>query len=64
MNPKNHKKDSKKKNLLATNSSNLVESNLDMDENVFKASMQNEVNISSLHHEEEKEMNKLFHIMI
>jgi hypothetical protein len=34
MNPKNHKKDAKKKNLLAMDSSNLVERNSDVDENI------------------------------
>jgi hypothetical protein len=35
-----------------------------VDENIFNTSMQKEVNLSSLHHHEEKEMTKLFHIKI
>jgi hypothetical protein len=62
--PKNHKKDAKKKNLLAMDSSNQVERNSDVDENIFYTSVQKEVNLSSLHHQEEKEMTKLFHIKI
>jgi hypothetical protein len=56
MNPKNHKKDAKKKNLLAMDSSNQVERNSDVDENISCTSVQKEVNLSSLHHKEEKEM--------
>jgi hypothetical protein len=64
LNPKNHKKDAKKKNLLATDSSNQVERNSDVDENIVCTSVQKEVNLSILHHQEEKEMTKLFHIKI
>jgi len=39
MNPKNHKKDRKKKNILATNSRNHVESRLDVDENIVYTSV-------------------------
>jgi hypothetical protein len=35
-----------------------------VDENIVCTSMQKEVNMSSLHHKEEKEMTKLFHINI
>ena len=35
-----------------------------MDENIFCAEVQKGVNLSSLHHKEEKEINKLFHIKI
>jgi hypothetical protein len=54
----------KKKNLLATDSSNQVESSSDVDENIVCTYVQKEVNLSSLHHQEEKEMTKLFHIKI
>ena len=64
LNPKNHKKYAKKKNLLATNSSKQMESSSYVDENIFCAEVQKGVNLSSLHHKEEKEINKLFHIKI
>jgi hypothetical protein len=64
LNPKNCKKDAKKKNMLATYSSNLVESSLNVDENIVYTLEQKEVNLSSLYHKEEKEMTKLFHIKI
>jgi hypothetical protein len=64
MNPKNHKKDGKKKNLLATYLSNQVESRYDVDDNIVCTSMQKDVNLSSLHHQEEKEMSNIFHIKI
>jgi hypothetical protein len=64
LNPKNCKKDAKKKNLLATDSSNQVEINSDKDKKIDCTSMQKEVNLSSFHHKEEKEMKKLFHIKI
>jgi hypothetical protein len=64
LNPKNHKNDGKKKNLLATYSNNQVESILDMDENIVCGFMYKEVNLSSLHREEEKEVTMLFHIKI
>jgi hypothetical protein len=64
LNPKNRKKEGKKKNLLAKDSSNQVESSSDVDGNIVCTSMQKEVNLSNLHHQEEKEMNKLFHIKI
>jgi hypothetical protein len=35
-----------------------------VDENIVYTSMQKEVNLSSLHHQKEKEMAKLFHIKI
>jgi hypothetical protein len=38
LNPKNNKKNSKKKNLLAMDSSSLVESILDVDENIVYTS--------------------------
>jgi hypothetical protein len=60
----NRKKDAKKKNSLAMDLGNLVESSLDVDENIVCITMQNEVNSSILHHKEEKEMTKLFHIKI
>jgi hypothetical protein len=64
LNPKNHKKDAKKKNLLAMDSSNLGRESSDVDENIVYTLVQKEVNLSSLHHKEEKEMKKLFHIKI
>jgi hypothetical protein len=39
LNPKNHKKDAKKKNMLAMDSSNQVERNLDVDENIVCTTM-------------------------
>jgi hypothetical protein len=35
-----------------------------VDENIFYTSWQKEVNLSGLHHKEEKQMIKLFHIKI
>jgi hypothetical protein len=64
LNSENHKKDAKKKNLIATDSRNQVESISHVDENIFCISVQKEVNLSGLHHREEKEMTKLFHIKI
>ena len=64
LNPKSCKKDSKKKNLLSKDSSNQIESNSNVDENVVFTIMQNEVNLSSLDRKEEKGMTKLFHISI
>jgi hypothetical protein len=40
LNPKNHQKDAKNKNLLAMDSSNQVERILDMDENIAYTSVQ------------------------
>ena len=62
--PKNKKKDNKKKNLMATDSSNQVERSSNMDEKMNCKSMKKEVNLSSLQQQEEKEMTKLFHIEI
>jgi hypothetical protein len=64
MNPNNYKKDGKKKNLLATDSSNHIESSYDVDENIVCTSVQKEVNLSILHHQEEKDMTKLLHVKI
>jgi hypothetical protein len=64
LNPKNHKKEAKKNNLLAKNPSNRVESSLDVDENMFFTSIQKEVSLGSHHHQEEKDMTKFFHIKI
>ena len=64
LNPKNRKKDAKKKNLLAKDSSNQVENNLDVDEKITYTLMQKEVIPSNLYHKGEKEMTKLFHIKI
>jgi hypothetical protein len=62
MNSKSCKKDAKK-NLLAMDSSNEVESNSDVDAKIVCTTVQKEVNLSSLHNKEE-EMAKLFHIKI
>jgi len=64
LNPKNHKKDEKKKNLLAKYLRNQVESSSDVGETIVCTSMQKDVNLSILHHDKEREMNKLFHIKI
>ena len=64
MNPKNHNKDAKKKNLLAMDSSNQVERNSYVVENVSWTLVHKEVNMNNLHRNEEKEMKKLFHIKI
>jgi hypothetical protein len=64
LNLKNHKKDRKKKNLLATYLNNQVESGFDVDENIVCTYVKNKVNLSILHHQEEKELTKLFHIKI
>jgi hypothetical protein len=64
LNPKNLKKDEKKTNLLTTNSRNRVEISYDVDENVVCTYVWKELNLSILHHQEEKEMTKLFHIKI
>jgi hypothetical protein len=63
MNLKNHKKDAKKNNLLVMDSSNQVKSSFNVDEEIVCTSKK-EVNMSSLHHQEEKEMTKFFHIKI
>ena len=53
-----------KKNIMATDSSNQVESSSDVDEKIVCTSVQKEVNLSSLQQQEEKEMTKLFHVKI
>ena len=58
---KNKNKDNKKKSLMATNSSNQVESSSDVEEKIACTSMHKEVNLSSLQQQEEKQMTKLFH---
>jgi hypothetical protein len=45
-------------------SSNLVESSLDVDGNIVYTTVHKEVNLSNLHHKEEKKMAKNFHINI
>jgi ribosome-binding ATPase YchF (GTP1/OBG family) len=64
LNLKNRKKDAKKNNILTMDLRNQVESSFDVDEKIVCTSMQKEVKLSSLHHQEEKEMTKLFHINI
>jgi hypothetical protein len=64
LNPKNCKKHAKKNNLLATDLSNQVKSISNVHENIGCTSMKKEVNLSILHHQEDKEMTKLFHIKI
>jgi hypothetical protein len=56
----NHKKDAKKKSLLAMDSSNQVKRSSNVDEKI-SYTLVKEVNLSNLHHKEE-EMTKLFHI--
>ena len=56
LNPKNHKKDEKKKNLLTKDSNNQIEIILDVDDNILCTSVQKEVNLSILHHQKDKEM--------
>ena len=64
LNPKKHKKDAKKKNMLAMDSIDQVKSSYDIDENIVCTIMKKEVNLSSLHPKEEKKTMKLFHIEI
>jgi hypothetical protein len=64
MNLKNCKKEGNKNNLLAIDSGNQVEIRSDVDENIFYTFVKKEVNLSSLRHQEEKEMTKLLHINI
>ena len=64
LNVKNHKKDSKKNNFLTMDLANQVERNMDVEENIMCIIVQKEVNLRSLHHKEDKEMNKLIHIKI
>jgi hypothetical protein len=64
LNLKNCQKDAKKKNLLAMDLSNQVDSSFDVDETIVCTTIHKEVNLSSVHHQEEKEMTKLFHIKI
>jgi hypothetical protein len=54
----------KNKNILATDSSNQVEISSDVDANIVCTYVQKEVNLSILHHQEEKEMTNLFHSKI
>jgi hypothetical protein len=61
LNPKNHKRDAKNKNMLGMDSGNKVEKILDVDENIFFTSMKKEVNLSILHQKEDKDMKKNFH---
>jgi hypothetical protein len=64
LNPKNCKKDAKKKNHLAMDLGNLVERILDVNEKIVLTIVEKDVNLSILHHNEGKEMSKLFHIKI
>jgi len=64
LNPKNKKKDNKKKNLMATDSRNQVENSSDVDEKIICTIAHKEVKLSSLQQQEEKEMTKLFHVKI
>jgi hypothetical protein len=50
---------SKKKNLLGMGLGNQVESRLDVDEKIVCTLVQKEVNLSSVHHNEDKERTKL-----
>jgi hypothetical protein len=53
-----------KKYMLAMDSVHWVESSSYVDEDIIYTTMKNEVNLSSLHPKEEKEITKLFHINI
>ena len=64
MNPKNYKKDVKKKNLLTMDVGNQVKSNKDVGEKIIYTTVWKEVNMSSINHKDEKEMTKLLHIKI
>jgi len=65
MTPKNHKKDAKNKNMLAAmDSDNQAESSSDVNDNILCTIVQKEVNLSSLHHKEDKDITKLFCIKI
>jgi len=64
LNPKNCKKNAKKKNLLGMDLGNLVERSLNVDENIVCTLVRKEVNLSILHHKEEKDMKKILHINI
>jgi hypothetical protein len=64
LDPKNPKKDRNKNNLLSIDSGNQVEIISDADENIVYTYVQKEVNLNILHHQEEKDMTKLFHINI
>jgi hypothetical protein len=64
LNSKNYKKDTKKRNILDIYSRNRVKISFDVDENIVYTSVQKEVNLISLHHQEVKDMDKRFHIKI
>jgi hypothetical protein len=48
--PKEPQEEGKKKNLIAKDSSNHVESRSDVDDNIVCTHVQKDVNLSSLHH--------------
>jgi hypothetical protein len=64
LNHKKPKKNVKKKKLMATDSSNRVKSILHVYENNAFTSVHKEVNLSSFHHKEEKDMTKIFNVKI
>jgi hypothetical protein len=66
LSPKNHKQGSKKKTLIDVDAGkDMIESILDhVDEKIVYTTMKKEVNVSILHHNEEKEMVKFFHVNI
>jgi hypothetical protein len=51
-------------NLLATNLRNQFERKFDVDKNIVFTSVKKEVNLNSLHHQEERVMTNIFHIKI
>ena len=64
LNPKNCKKDENNKNMLAMDSSNQVERNLNVEKHILCTTVQMEVNLNSLYPQEEKEIIRVFHINI
>jgi len=50
--------------MLTMDSNNQVERKSNVDENIVYNTMQNEVNLSSLHSKKEKKITELFHIKI
>ena len=64
LNPMNCKKDAKKKNLLAMDSSQRLEKKSNVDESIVYTFLKIEVDLNTLHHKEEKEMTNLFDVNI
>ena len=64
LNWKRNKKGDKKKNLMATYSSNQVKMNAYVDEKIVCTLVQKEVNLSSLQQKEKNEKTRIFHIKL